>query len=202
MSGAMATSERPFQPASPRGLDGQRPGLFRAGQTVSTREPARARPRLQEFGIVAGAVSTREPARARPLQSVVSASRDAGFQPASPRGLDPSRSPRLTLGICFNPRAREGSTANWTRRPRRPCSFNPRAREGSTDQAGYMGLAFEVSTREPARARPVPSAKARSVYAMFQPASPRGLDDQVGLFCAAVVVFQPASPRGLDMYFG
>ena len=121
-----------FQPASPRGLD-----------------------EIHSVHAEPIGVSTREPARARPRPGLVKLAQPLGFQPASPRGLD-----------CCGPSSRARSTSVSTREPARARliavsyldfleSFNPRAREGSTDALRYF--------------------LGRS---LFQPASPRGLDQR------------------------
>ena len=95
------------------------------------------------------------------------------FQSTLPRGERLSGSNKRSVGICFNPRSREGSDvvslmcciqafafqSTLPRGERQICSttmessgsFNPRSREGSDGKTSYFHIKYSVSIHAPAR---------------------------------------------------
>ena len=140
---------------------------------------------------------------------------ECSFQPASLCGGATRRTPSCCPHpTCFNPRAREGSTATGARGARtrevstrepvrarlRACRasgqagcFNPRAREGSTTGEGGARRRLGVSTREPVRARLYSSVEGKEIRCRFNPRAREG-STKLKPEIYGTAKFQPASP--------
>ena len=167
-----------FNPRAREGRDNTRRAIVTA---VAAFQPTRPRGARQGFGGAHACtlpVSTHAPAR----------------------GATREHQSQTPIGLCFNPRAREGrDPPPLASNPSEGRRFNPRAREGRDATARPVkGFSGAVSTHAPARgATSSEHYMLLQLAAKFQPTRPRGARPAEALQqLIKAGLFQPTRPRG------
>ena len=140
-----------FNPRARAGRDDYLAMVHRVVFSFQSTRPRGARRFPQAGQRVERNVSIHAPARGATLAGWCECCRHSKFQSTRPRGARLVGTSLLTLGGCFNPRARAGRDTPGPRAESTRMGFNPRARAGRDVLRRQPGTVFRVSIHAPAR---------------------------------------------------